>query len=437
MARPLSLILYRQMMNALRAILPIYLARRAQAQKEDEARLTERYGLYEVARDKTPHSKSKTRIWLHAVSVGEATAALALANALMPLIKDAEFLVTTGTVSAARVIDKAASQRPIIHRYAPFDAPVPVARFFDHHLPDCGIIFESDFWPVMMSTAHERHIPLLLASAQMSSASAQNWQKYPSLASYLFAPITACFTHDDAQTALFQSLGVQTAQTIGSLKLPHSETRKTTFATKLSKLADKRLVILGASTHEGEESQLLRISEALQAKGLAHLLIIAPRHPERGDKLASLLSSHTHKVARRSYNEMPAPSDSIYLCDSLGDMPSLYQAADIVWLGASFSGKGGHNPLEAASYGKPIICGPSQFKNQYEYDQLTALGVCHLICDVTSTAQFITELSCDDDRRKHIARLGKKYAKQAAMRPTIVAQKIAHLLDNRRQKRAS
>ena len=418
MNRPLILTLYRAMMTGLLPFLPHYLARRAKAGKEDSTRLEERFGT-----GYAPRHKAGRTIWLHGVSVGEVSAALALARALYALHEDSHFMITTGTSTAAAMTQTAGADLPLTHCYAPFDAPSCVARFLAHHQPDFGVIFESDFWPTLMTSTHEAGIPLYLASAQMSDDSVKRWQKFPHLARALFAPIAGCFAHDEAQKANFAALGVAKTQTIGSLKLPPHAVKKTAFAKELTAAANGRAILLGASTHPGEDAQILTISEHLRAQTIDHLLIIAPRHPSRGDSLAALMPN----AKRRSHGALPSADDSLYLCDSLGDMASLYQAADIVWLGATFSGKGGHNPLEAASYGKPIICGPSQFKNQFEFDQLTSLDVCHQICDASQSAHFIAELYADEARRKKTAKAGKAYAKDAAKRPLRVAQ---YILDN-------
>ena len=128
----------------------------------------------------------------------------------------------------------------------------------------------------------------------------------------------------------------------GSLKIPEVISRKTKLAHAIQAAASERLVLLGASTHEGEEAELLSISAHLKAKGRDHLLLLAPRHPHRSEDILRLVPG----AKRRSKDEMITLQDDVYIIDTLGEMPSLYQAADIVWLGGTFSGKGGHNPLK-------------------------------------------------------------------------------------------
>ena len=423
MHRPLLLRVYYFIMQALMLVLPFYLNRRAKAGKEDSARLNERHGIYQ-----TNPFDTKT-IWLHGVSVGEVSAALALAKALLSHIKEAHFIITTNTVTAAKLVEDASSALPVTHYYVPFDAPSSVGRFFDHINADFGVIFESDFWPCLLNTAHERGTRLYLASAQMSESSFQKWASRPALAAAIFGRMRHCFCHDDTQAGYFQRLGLSDVTVTGSLKLPAITTRKTALANQLVKAANGRAVILGASTHQGEERQLLDISAHLEARGFDHFLIMAPRHPIRGDEVASLLP----QAKRFSRGEMPSEKESAYILDSLGQMASLYQAADIVWLGATFSGKGGHNPLEAAGYGKPVISGLSQFKNQYEFDQLTELGLVTQIVDTNQTAQFIMGLYQDKEMRDAIAKKGRSYAKKAQKRSDTVAKTIFELQAERQR----
>ena len=421
-ADPMMVRCYRYLMTSLSLILPYYLARRAKKGKETNRSLNERRGLYQ-----TPLPKADQRIWLHAVSVGEASAALSLADALQKADPDQKmcFIFTTGTVTAARMIQEKAGDLVYQHLYAPFDAPAIVTRFFDHCQPDFGVIFESDFWPMMMITAHQRHIPLYLASAQMSDTSVAQWQKYPSLANAIFAPVKTGFMTDEKQAQIFAKMGLLQTQITGTLKQPSYVARQTPFAKELRQIAGDKWLILAASTHPSEEQQILAVSAYLHAKDIDHLLVIAPRHPDRADEVARLCGTIAGGAKRRSHGALPEASDSLYLCDSLGEMPSLYQAADIVWLGASFSGRGGHNPLEAASYGKPILCGPSQFKNQYEFDQLHEKGVCITTSQTAHTAQIICDVMQDDDRRAVIAKAGKSYATKARKRAGIVAKQIS------------
>ena len=415
MDKPVSLIVYEWMMRGVGLALPYYLNKRANNGKEEHKRLQERYG-----QGYAPLPKTDRRIWLHAVSVGEVTAATALAHALATLMPSAHFIITTGTVTAATQLADKAKDLSFTHYYLPFDHPRYVGRFYDHIKPDFGILLESDFWPLLMTTAHERGIPLFMASAQMSDKSQAKWTAKKSLAQAMFTPITACYCHDETQERFFKDMGITNSHVTGSLKIPEVISRKTKLAHAIQAAASERLVLLGASTHEGEEAELLSISAHLKAKGRDHLLLLAPRHPHRSEDVLRLVPG----AKRRSKGEMIKSNDDVYIIDTLGEMPSLYQAADIVWLGGTFSGKGGHNPLEAACYGKPVIAGLSQFKNQYEFDELISRGVVTQLIDQRQTALHIASLYDDKAARMKIAKTAKSYASKARKRAALVAKMI-------------
>ena len=405
-------------MTGLLPVLPFYLKKRASAGKEDPARLSERQGYgYQ------PLGISERRIWLHAVSVGECNAALSLAKALSASFPKADFIITTGTVTAAQMIEDKKQDLPLTHIYAPFDAPACVRRFLDHVKADIAIFLESDFWPCLLEETHKKGIDIYLASAQMSQNAFANWQKYKSLSHYIFSAVQLCFAVDEVQKNQFTALGAPRCEAVGSLKLPAQMVIDDAFTKQLQKAASRRLILLAASTHDGEELHALRLSRALDTAGIAHMLIIAPRHPARGDEVAALLGD----VKRKSKGEMPEIGDTLYLSDSLGDMASLYKACDFVFLGATFSGKGGHNPLEPAAMGKPIICGPSQFKNQFEFEALLKKEICFQISDERQMVSLIARLKEDKTELSRIAKEGKAYVRQSQKRSAQVASKIASI----------
>ena len=164
------------------------------------------------------------------------------------------------------------------------------------------------------------------------------------------------------------------------------------------KAANKRPVVVAASTHKGEESLIAEASRTAREKGFPHFLIIAPRHRERGSDIAASLNG----AGQRSKAISPHPTDDIYICDSLGEMGSLYTAADIIILGGTFADLGGHNPLEIALFETPVLAGPSRFKNTRAFDQLTQAG---LIEQVDDGDMLGTALAAKLSKLKKIGRL--------------------------------
>jgi len=415
----LSALAYRTLMTGAMAFLPRYLKARAKQGKEDSTRLDERYGL-----SLPTLPADKDIIWLHAVSVGEANAALALAHAFAKCDDTLHMVITTNTATAAQLIADVISDQPITHIYTPFDAPRIVKRFFDHLNPIFGVILESDFWPCLIMEAHSRQIPLYLASAQMSEGSAKHWHTMRGFAAQIFPPFRHGFMTDERQKSRFQSLGLTSLSVTGTLKLPASSPRKTKADTAvlqaLEAAANGRPILLAASTHEGEEQLALSLAQRLAITGMPHFLILAPRHPERG----AALSSRYPEMKRISQGALPTQTDDAFIIDQLGMMGRLYQLCDIAFLGASFSGKGGHNPLEGAANGALMICGPSQFSNQFEFDQLAELGCCLTISDVQEMVGVITDLYADEALCEARRKAGIAYARKAQKRPYEVARQI-------------
>lgn len=368
--QPSPLASYNRLWSVLQPVAKLHLHLRSWRGREDKSRLSERYGKSNTTRPKGQ------LFWLHAVSVGESVAALTLAASLREIRPDLNILITTNTITAAERI--AAQKDPALyHAYQPLDHPQWVAAFLRHWQPDYAVMLESDFWPNLTSCTAAQNIPICFASSQLSDKAFQAWQKRPELARAIFTAAQDIFAVDSQQAEKFSQLAGsgQARPTIhigGSLKLnPASLTIDDTLVDMFKKAANKRPVVVAASTHKGEESLIAEASRTAREKGFPHFLIIAPRHRERGSDIAASLNG----AGQRSKAISPHPADDIYICDSLGEMGSLYTAADIIILGGTFADLGGHNPLEIALFETPVLAGPSRFKNTQAFDQLTQAGL--------------------------------------------------------------
>lgn len=364
---------YNRIWRALSLAARLYMKRRAIKGKEEATRLQERYGAgYLNARP------SGQLIWLHSVSVGESVAALTLARSLYARDNTVRFLLTTNTITAAAHIAKSAQSLPVYHAYQPLDHPDWVDGFLSYWQPDIGIILESDYWPNLISRAAARQIPLYFASAQLSLRAFQNWQKRPDLAQQIFGSARQIWAIDAEQANRFNLLsGKQTSHISTSLKLDLQQLAPDPdFLQGLQswRTQKNKPIWLLASSHETEEDAFLNACMRLPP-ATRPLMVIAPRHPARADELSALPAIQ----ARRSQTRMPGPDTDCFMVDTLGEMGSLFAAADVVVLGGSFVDLGGHNPLEPASFGVPIITGPSQFKNRAAFDQLRAAGALRVI----------------------------------------------------------
>jgi len=376
--RPLSLRLYAQ---AARHIAPRVLTRRASQGKEDAARLGERLGRASRPRPGGP------LIWLHGASVGEGLSLAPLAQRLVAERPDATVLVTTTTRASAALL---ASRLPdgAIHQYAPLDSPRAVAAFLDHWRPSVGVFVESELWPNLILAAGARGVRLALVSARMSPGSLRGWRRFPGAARAVLGAFELILARDEAAAEGLRSLGVTVAG-LADMKIgaPAPEVDEDELATLRAALAE-RTVLLAASTHPGEESLVLE-AFSRAADGTA-LLILTPRHPERGAAVEALALSAGFSAARRSEGFGPEGVD-VYVADTLGELGLWYSLAALAVVGGSLiPGAGGHNPLEPARLGCPFVSGP-HVENWPVYGELAAHGATRLVDDAAELAPFFRQ----------------------------------------------
>ena len=333
---------------------PRLLSARARRGKEDAARLNERLGRPSIPRPSGP------LVWLHGVSVGESLSLLPVIARLRAERPDVAVLVTSGTVTSARILAERLPQG-VIHQYAPIDGPLATARFLNHWRPALGVLVESELWPNLIGAARDRGVKLALISARITEKTAQGWGRMRGAARRLLSAFDLILPQDDASAARIEALGGR-VQGRTNLKLAGGPlTHDKAAFDQLSAAIGDRSVVLAASTHPGEERAIAKALDALEE---APFLILMPRHPERGGGLVQTLRTEGRMVAVRSAGEPIALDTSVYLADTLGEMGLFLALADVVVMGGSFgpvighAGAGGHNPLEPARLGKPTVCGP-------------------------------------------------------------------------------
>ena len=351
-----GLMAYGLALAALEPLAPALLRARARRGKEDAERLDERLGRPQALR---PPGEV---VWLHGVSVGESVSLLPLAEALRARRPDLTLLVTSGTRTAAELLARRLPDG-VIHQYAPVDGPRAVAGFLDHWRPASGVLVESELWPNLITAAAERGVRLALVSARMTQKSADGWARAPAAARALL---------QDAATAdRLQKLGGVTGPQLNLKQVGEPLPSDETELERLRTLTAGRPVILAASTHPGEEALIAEAVHQLRAHQPGLLLIIAPRHPERGAAVADLLSEAGFNTARRSQGEAPGPLTTAYVADTLGELGLFFRLADVVVMGGGYApGVGGHNPLEPARLGATILTGPSVFNAAATYQAM-------------------------------------------------------------------
>lgn len=346
---------YRTLTELGAPVISYYLRRRLAAGREDAARFGERLG-----------QASKPRpagflIWCHAASVGEAASLLALINALRVKYPEASILMTTGTVSSARILE---GRLPpgVLHQYMPVDRLPYVRSFLDHWRPDLALWIESELWPNMLEAMRRRQISAVLLNGRMSEKSFRQWYRVRGWAGEILGTFDLCLTQTEAERGRFVTLGARPARCIGNLKYAAEPLPCDAAALEvLRSMTGGRDVWLMASTHRGEEDIAADVHKQLKRTRPELLTIIVPRHAVRGDEIALRLGAARLNVVRRSRNEPITSATDIYLADTMGELGLFYRFAPLVVMGGSFVSVGGHNPVEPAQLGAALILGPSMF----------------------------------------------------------------------------
>lgn len=324
--------------------------------KEDKARLGERFG--RSAR----HRPDGPLVWFHGASVGETLAGLILWQALSAQSPALSALFTSGTRTSAEVFMRRGAARAQ-HQYGPMDTPSATARFLDHWRPDLGVFLESELWPTLIGAAADRGLPLALANARMTSRSLAGWRRRPALARHMLGRFSWIGAADAATAAGLSAILGRPVETMGNVKLaaappPLAEAERLSLATALS----GREVWVAASTHPGEEEIAMRAHAAVCDRRPGALLILAPRHPERGDEICAMAARRGLVVSRRSRQDPVMQERAVLLWDTIGELALAYAVAPVAFVGGSLApGIGGHNPVEPAQLGAAILSGPEVF----------------------------------------------------------------------------
>ncbi|CAN7206719.1 3-deoxy-D-manno-octulosonic acid transferase [Phenylobacterium sp. LjRoot219] len=399
--RPLPLALYGAATGLLEPFAPRLLAKRARAGKEAPERIAERLG-----RSARPRPAGRL-VWLHGVSVGESLSLLPLVEALMA--RGLSVLVTSGTVTSAEIL---ARRLPpgAIHQFAPVDAPGAVRRFLDHWRPDAGLLVESELWPNLILAARARGVRLGLISARITAASAAGWARAPRSARALLGGFDLILPQDEASAERLRRLGAQPGPHLNLKRAGAPPPVDPAELERLTGLLAGRPVVLAASTHPGEEPL---IAEAFRAAHSDALLIVAPRHPERGAEAADALAAQGLAAARRSQGAALAPEAQAYVADTLGEMGLFLRLADVVVMGGSFvAGIGGHNPLEAARLGAAIVTGPHVANAEALYAEMAAEAAVIPAADAAALARHIAGLLDQPQIAQRLGEAALDYARR-------------------------
>ncbi|ASQ46708.1 lipid IV(A) 3-deoxy-D-manno-octulosonic acid transferase [Legionella clemsonensis] len=366
-------------------------------------------------------------IWVHAVSLGEVIAVTPLLDALLQ--KQWRILVTTMTPTGAERVQQHFGNK-VSHRYVPYDLPGVVRRFYNSVQPKVAVFVETELWPNLGYYAHKANIPLFLVNARLSERSYQGYRKVK----FLFKPLLQYFdyiltqTEDDARR--FKALGAtDTAVSVfGNMKfdLQTQNINHELFAGLKAKWGNQRVVVIIASTHDNEEELILARLRKLQAAIPDVILLIAPRHPERFQKVYQLCLQMGFNTGLRSQEETLHVANEVVVLDSLGELLGWYQISDFAFVGGSFVPVGGHNVLEPIAMNVPVFSGPHVHNFKTICRDLKDADAIELVNDAEDLMTRIVNLYHDKNRSDQLV----KNAMQVLQCNKGAVAKYADLIDN-------
>ncbi len=357
-------------------------------------------------------------VWFHAASVGESLAALTLMAKLSSRLPQVQFLLTSGTATSAEM---AAKRMPnnCRHQYAPLDASGPVRRFLKHWRPDAGIFVESELWPLTLTAARKSGARLALVNARMSPRSIRRWQKRAPTARYVLDQFSLYLAQNARMADDLRAIGAspERLRPGGNLKAAAAPLPVDQHLLDETRAAlNARPVWIASSTHAGEEEQVLAAHLELLKTNPDLCLILAPRHPDRGDDVEALIHAADLGSARRSKAQALQADTQVYLADTLGEVGTWYALSPIVFLGGSLGPIGGHNPFEVAQSGAAVITGPGYHNFTETFPALESAGGAVEIHESHGLAQAVQHWLDDpaalDQARKSAADFAAEKAAQ-------------------------
>lgn len=358
-------------------------------------------------------------IWLHAASVGELTSARVLAEALA---RDFPLVVTVNSLTGRDLARRLGYPCAL----APLDVPQAVARFLDRVRPSVMVTVENELWPNRSAMAAAWGVAQVVVGARISERSAAAWARLPGLIGPMLRRIDALSAQDGASEARLLALGLRPDALAGRLSLKLLAPAQTRPGPEA---ADRGLVVLAASTHEGEEALVLDAWAAARAAVPRLRLILAPRHPARGDAVAALIAARGLGFARRSAGGTAAAE--ILLADTLGEMAGWYATAGICITGGSFVDHGGHTPWEPAAWRCAILHGPHVANQAEAYAALDGAGAA-LGCDAGALPGVLAGLAGDAGRQRGMGEAARALLLARAGDPAPLLARIRHLAQGRR-----
>ena len=382
-------ILYSTLLFIISPFLLYGLLKKKQGKPSYNSRWKELFGV-------TIPTNSMSPLWIHAVSVGEVIAVTPLIRRIKSKYPDLPIVVTTTTTTGADQVEKLGEL--VEHRYMPLDFSFAVNGFLKAVQPSQMLIMETELWPNTLYCVSRREIPITVLNARLSQKSASNYRKILPLFNIAASSVTRflCQNADDVQRFIELGVCAEKVDVTGSIKFDISISRECIEEAKRLRenLGQQRKVWVAASTHQGEDEQVINAHKKVLEKFPDALLILIPRHPERFNSVHELCQLAGFSTVRRSYDTTLTSSTQVYLGDTMGEMMLLLGAADLCLMGGSLAGDkvGGHNIIEPMALGKYTLTGPSYFNFQAIIDKFLTESVMSVVDDENELSDKLIKL---------------------------------------------
>ncbi|MAR90257.1 MAG: 3-deoxy-D-manno-octulosonic acid transferase [Pseudomonadales bacterium] len=383
--------------------------KRARKNSDYAWRIPERFGYYTL---QTPLQNS---LWFHTVSVGEFLAARPLIDRILDNYPDRPCVITTMTPTGSDRVQQAYADQlaggRIQHVYLPYDLPDALNRFLKRFNPAVLVIMETELWPNMIHYTYRAGVPIVLANARLSEKSADGYRRVLPLFRPMMRELALLAAQSDADGERFVELGLppRNLQVTGTVKFDldiKPETHDQARALR-ERWGGKRKVWIAASTHQGEDEEVLEAHLYIRSKLPGTLLVLVPRHPERFADVAGLVEGRGLTLSRVSQQQPVTEDTDVVLGDTMGELLKMLGAADVAFIGGSLVPVGGHNMLEALAMGTPALTGPHVFNFQMVADLLTELNVLETVTTTVGLGQAVERLLTHDEQRYALSKRGR------------------------------
>ena len=369
-------------------------------------RIGERFGLG------APLGPQRGCVWIHAVSVGEVQAATPIVRALVRRHPGETIVVTTTTPTGAVRVAKAFGGG-VVHRYFPFDLPGSVARFLARIDPRVAIVMETEIWPNLLARCRRRGVPVVLANVRLSERSAAGYRRFRRLFAPALGGVAAIAVQSGDDARRIASIGAppHVIDVTGSTKfdIPMLASLREEAVALRRTWGPSRGIWIAASTHDGEEALVLDAFERVLDRLPESMLVLVPRHPERFREVAAHVRRRGFDPVMRSRRQADCTGARVFIGDTMGELPLFYAAADVAFVGGTLVERGGHNMLEPAAAGLPVLFGPHVFNFAEISRRLIEAGGARTVADSAGLGRAVVDYLHDADLRHATGAKGRAF----------------------------